>query len=128
MMAASLGKMPTTSARRLTSLLSRSSGLVLCNLRRCCSGKIQVGQHLGLAVIDEGGELRPFLPQLVGDMAQHGAGLRPIGLQKGLAQRAATTMLCWVFGTCARGLRIQCTRQRCQAAPKTRRIAAFSPS
>src|SRR5205814_299832 len=39
MMAASLGKMPTTSARRLTSLLSRSSGLVLCNLLRCCSGK-----------------------------------------------------------------------------------------
>src|SRR5438552_15288260 len=28
MMAASLGKIPTTSARRLTSLLSRSSGLV----------------------------------------------------------------------------------------------------
>jgi hypothetical protein len=35
--AASLGKMPTTSARRLT--LSRSSGLVLCNLLRCGSGK-----------------------------------------------------------------------------------------
>jgi upstream activation factor subunit UAF30 len=31
----SLGKMPTTSARRLTSLLSRSSGFVLCNLPRC---------------------------------------------------------------------------------------------
>src|ERR1700731_2746595 len=41
---------------------------------------------------------------------------------------AAATMLCWVFGTCARALRIQCTRQRCQAAPNTRRIAAFSPS
>src|SRR5215467_6100534 len=39
MIAASLGKMPTTSARRLTSLLSRSSGLVLCNLLRCGSGK-----------------------------------------------------------------------------------------
>jgi hypothetical protein len=33
------------------------------------------------------GELRPFLPQLVGDRAQHGAGLGPIGVQKGLAQR-----------------------------------------
>jgi len=39
MIAASLGKMPPTSARRLTSLLSRSSGLVLCNLLRCGSGK-----------------------------------------------------------------------------------------
>ena len=28
----------------------------------------------------------------------------------------------------ARVLRIQCTRQRCQAVPNTRRIAAFSPS
>ena len=36
---ASLGKMPTTSARRLTSLLSRSSGLVLCSLTRCWAGK-----------------------------------------------------------------------------------------
>src|SRR5207302_7769764 len=38
MIAASLGKMPTTSARRLTSLLSCSSGLVLCNLLRCGRG------------------------------------------------------------------------------------------
>ena len=36
---ASLGKMPTTSARRLTSLFRRSSGLVLCSLVRCCAGK-----------------------------------------------------------------------------------------
>lgn len=35
----SFGKMPTTSARRLTSLLSRSSGLFECNLVRCCAGK-----------------------------------------------------------------------------------------
>jgi hypothetical protein len=32
-----LGNIPTTSARRFTSLFSRSSGLVLCSLVRCCS-------------------------------------------------------------------------------------------
>jgi hypothetical protein len=89
-------------------------------------GEIQVAQHIGLAVVDEGGELRPFLPQLVGDLAQHGVGLGPIGRQKGLAPRRRH-LLCRV-GTCARALRIQGTRQRCQAAPNTRRIAAFSPS
>jgi hypothetical protein len=89
MIAASLGKMPTTSARRLTSLLSRSNGLVLCNLLRCCSGEIEIGQHLGLAVVDEGGELWPFRAQLVSDMPQHGARLGPIWLQKGLAKGLA---------------------------------------
>src|ERR1700730_5059159 len=37
--AASLGKMPTTSLRRLISPLSRSSGLVECSLARCWAGK-----------------------------------------------------------------------------------------
>lgn len=41
---------------------------------------------------------------------------------------AAETMLCWPFGTYARALRIKLTRQRCQEAPTTRRIAAFHPS
>jgi hypothetical protein len=31
--------MPTTSARRFTSLFRRSSGLVLWSLTRCCSAK-----------------------------------------------------------------------------------------
>ena len=39
MIAASLGKMPTTLVRRLISLLSRSSGLVLQILRQCSCGK-----------------------------------------------------------------------------------------
>src|SRR5512144_2430152 len=41
---------------------------------------------------------------------------------------AAATMVCWPFGTCASALRVQCTRQRCQVAPRTRTIAAFNPS
>ena len=36
----SFGKMPTTSARRLTSLFSRSSGFVECSLVRCCAAKV----------------------------------------------------------------------------------------
>jgi len=42
---------------------------------------------IGLAVVDQRGKLRPFRPQLVGDMAQHLAGLGPVGLQESLAQR-----------------------------------------
>ena len=38
-MLASFGKMPTTSARRLTSLFKRSNGLVECSLVRCGVGK-----------------------------------------------------------------------------------------
>src|SRR5258708_1182666 len=36
----SFGKIPTTSARRLTPLLRRSSGLVECNAERCWAGKV----------------------------------------------------------------------------------------
>src|SRR5262249_30485123 len=81
--------MPTTSARRLTSLLSRSSGLVLCNLLRCGSGKSRYDStSVSLSSInDQRGKLRPFRPQLVGDVAQHLAGLGPVGLQESLAQR-----------------------------------------
>src|SRR5215470_1274378 len=41
---------------------------------------------------------------------------------------AAATMVCWPLGTCARALRIQCTRQRCQVAPSTRLMAWRNPS
>src|SRR5215470_5375426 len=41
---------------------------------------------------------------------------------------AAATMVCWPLGTCARALRIQCPRQRCQLAPSTRVMAWRKPS
>ena len=99
---------------------------MLRNLVRCWAGEVEIGQHVALAIINEPRQLCPFRPQLIGDMAQHCARLGPVGLQKRLAQGAATT-LCWVLVTWARALRIQCKRQRCQATPNTRRIAAFSP-
>ena len=52
-MAASLGKMPTTSVRRLISPFNRSSGLVLCSLVRCCGWEGHVGQHIGLGLIHQ---------------------------------------------------------------------------
>jgi hypothetical protein len=42
-MASSLGKMPTTSVRRLISPLSRSIGLVECSLERCYCSCSEVG-------------------------------------------------------------------------------------
>jgi hypothetical protein len=60
-------------------------------------GEVEIGQHLGFAVVDERRELRPFLPQLVGNVSQRLARRGPIGLQKGV--KAAATMLCWVLGT-----------------------------
>src|SRR5260370_18742318 len=61
----------------LDPLLSRSNGLV--QFAAVLLGEVEIGQHIGLAVVGEGGELRPFLPLLVGDMAQHSAGLGPVG-------------------------------------------------
>ena len=69
----SLGKIPTTSARRFTSLFSRSSGFVLCSLVRL--GEVQMRQNVGLAVVDECRELRPLLPQLIGHVTQRLAGV-----------------------------------------------------
>jgi site-specific DNA recombinase len=46
------------------------------DLRTVLLGKVQVRQNVGLAVVDEGGELRPFLPQLTRHVAQRLTGLR----------------------------------------------------
>ncbi len=46
-----------------------------------------VAEHLVLAVVHQGGELRPARPELVGDLAPGLLRRRPIGLQEGLAQR-----------------------------------------
>ena len=73
-MASSLGKMPTTSVRRLISPLRRSSGLVECSLARCSLREGHVGQHVGLGLVHEGGELRHLGPELIGDAAPLGAG------------------------------------------------------
>ena len=45
-MAASFGKMPTTSVRRLISPFRRSSGFVECSFVRCCWGKLNIGGNV----------------------------------------------------------------------------------
>ena len=82
-MASSLGKIPTTSVRRLISPLSRSIGLVLCSWTRCSLGKGHVGQHVGLCLINDGGELGNLGADLVGD----GPPLALCRLRHGLASR-----------------------------------------
>src|ERR1700757_675468 len=88
-MLASFGKMPTTSARRLTSLFSRSNGLVECSLVRVLSREGDVGENLVLAVVHQHGELGPTRPELVGDVAPGVMRGRGIGLQKGLTDRGS---------------------------------------
>jgi hypothetical protein len=67
-MASSLGKMPTTSVRRLISPLKRSIGLVECSLVRCCGGKGHVGEHIGLGLVEEVGKLGQLGAELVGNL------------------------------------------------------------
>ena len=81
----SFGKMPTTSARRLTSLLSRSNGLVELGL--VLAGEGRVGEHVGFAVDDESGELRPAGAHHLGDMQQRPTGGCGVRLLERLAQR-----------------------------------------
>ena len=68
-MASSLGKMPTTSVRRLISPLSRSKGLVLCSLGAMLGGEGHIGEHIGLGFVHERGELCGLRPDVVGDEA-----------------------------------------------------------
>jgi hypothetical protein len=66
--------MPTTSVRRLISLLTRSSGLVEWILARCSLGKPHVGEHVLLGFIEQGRELGQLGPDLIGDLAPLGLG------------------------------------------------------
>src|SRR3989344_5544517 len=87
MMLSSFGKIPTTSARRLTSLLSRSSGLVGCNFVRCWVGEAGVGEHVGFGLVHAGAELGPTGAQLVGDLSPDLRCAFLIGLKEDLADR-----------------------------------------
>ena len=52
-MESSFGKMPTTSARRFTSLLRRSKGLVRVQLGPVLARESHVGEHVVLALVYE---------------------------------------------------------------------------
>ena len=68
-MASSLGKMPTTSVRRLISPLTRSSGLVECSLTRCWGCETHVGEDVVLGGLHQHRQLGDGRAELVGDLA-----------------------------------------------------------
>src|SRR5215470_11397743 len=73
-MAASLGKMPTTSVRRLISPLRRSSGLVLWIFGRWSLGKLMKARTSASASSIQDGELCHLGSELIGYLAPLGAG------------------------------------------------------
>ena len=86
-MLASLGKIPTTSARRLTSLFNLSNGFVECNFVAVLGRQARVGQHIVFTLVHQGSEFGPAPAQLIGDMAPSLVrGIR-VGSQESLADR-----------------------------------------
>jgi hypothetical protein len=71
--ASSLGKMPTTSVRRLISPLTRP---VLCRERH-------IGEHVRFCLVQKGGELGQLGSQLVGDLAPLSSGALSVVLGEG---------------------------------------------
>jgi hypothetical protein len=67
--AASLGKMPITSVRRLISPIGLSMGLVGVQLGTVLGREAHVGEHVGLGLVHQGGQLGDLGPELVGDAA-----------------------------------------------------------
>ena len=116
---ASLGTMPTISARRLTSLSRRAIGLVECSFFRCCPGKvIQTGTSclpvsMSTASFGHLGRSRSATSRHISP-----ANARP-GRSKAW-RSAATATLCRPREAWAQGVALQCTRQRCQDASQTR--------
>jgi hypothetical protein len=72
-MTSSLGKMPTTSVRRLISPFSRSIGFVLWSLV-VLFRESHVGEYVGLGTVEDGGELGHLRSDLVGNGAPLQAG------------------------------------------------------
>ena len=80
-MAASLGKIPTTLVRRLTSAWSRSIGFCGVQLLAVLPGEAHVGEDVVLGFVHENGQLGHLGPELVGDLAP--LGLRAVGVLLG---------------------------------------------
>ena len=82
-MASSLGKMPTTLMRRLTSAWSRLIGLVERSSVRWSLGKVIQGEDVVLGLVHEGGELGCLGPEPVGGLAPLGARRPAVALGEG---------------------------------------------
>jgi hypothetical protein len=97
-MAPSLGKIPTTSARRLTSLFSRSSGFVEWILLRCWMGKSMCAStSASLSSMNA-----PSFGHLARSWSATGRNICLTAGRSGWInawRSAAETMLCWPLGT-----------------------------
>jgi hypothetical protein len=60
-------------------------------------GEIEIGQDLGLAVVDERGELWPFLAELVSKMAHHRARVVPRVVGQSVLGETGSDRRCWRF-------------------------------
>ena len=109
--ARSLGKMPTTRARRLTSLFSRSRGLVLQIFAQCARGNALNASTSAFASSINGPILGKAIVSWSRTYSQVAATAVGFGWAKIVRNTAATMSTC-VFGTSASRLRAKCTRQR----------------
>src|SRR3954451_4395298 len=120
MTAASLGKIPTTRARRLISLLTRSSGLVDQVFDQWARGNAVNARTSALAWSISGPILGKDLVSWSRTSSQVAATVVASGWAK-MVRNTAATMSVWVLGTRASRLRAKWARQRwCAVAWKDR--------
>ena len=118
-MAASFGKMPTTLVRRLISPLRRSIGLVECSRRAVFLGEGHVGQHVGLGLVHEVGQLGRLGAELIGHLAPLGRGGLGVLLGKGGGDEGRHHAPAGLTGMGQEVAHEVYDRQRCQVAFKT---------
>ena len=124
-----VGKMPTTSARRFTSLLSRSRVLVECSFCRWAAGKVSVFSGTSSSAASMAWASLGRLLCAEAAMARHSSrALAWVGWTK-TSRIMVATLDCWALGTRASRLRMDVDwRQRRQVAPITWAMAALRPS
>src|SRR3954453_21258634 len=126
--AASLGKMPTTRALRLISLLTRSSGLVDQVFDQWARGNAVNARTSAFASSISGPIFGKDLVSWSRTSSQVAATVVASGWAK-MVRNTAATMSVWVLGTRASRLRAKWTRQRWCAVPwKDRLRAATRPA
>src|SRR5882762_9429601 len=126
-MASSLGKIPTTSVRRLISPFTRSIGFVECSFGRCAAGKLMYARtSLSASSINSASFLT--LGRSWSATCRHWVrAASASSWAKAVPMKAETTRRpC--LPACASTLRMKWTRQRCHEEFRTLAMAAFSPS
>lgn len=126
-MAASFGKIPTTSVLRLILPLRCSSELVLCSFGAMLRREGHIGDHASLGRVHQNGELGHRRPELISDPAPLRLAAGASSCANAVAMKAETTRRperpAW-----ASAFFMRWTRQRCQFAVSTFETAAYISS